>query len=126
MAALPALIERIRSEYLALPGLKLTPAQARRLWPANDEVFGAAIDALVGEGFLRCLPSGSYIAEPRPHRAAAKADVEPRSTRRPIRCPHCHKLNSVGWEQIVSRGLQSSTVRCVACGRIVTLSAISA
>jgi ribosomal protein S27E len=125
VAASPALIERIRSEYLALPALKLTPAQAHRLWPASDEAFGAAMDSLVAEGFLRCLPSGSYVAVPRSRRTVAKADIELRSAASSMRCPHCHKLNTMSREPIFRRPL-SATVRCVACGRIVTVSAISA
>src|ERR671926_1249415 len=94
MSAVPTLIERIRSEYLALPGLKLSDAQARRLWPASDDVLHDALRALIDEGFLRCLPSGTYIAVPRPHGAAAKADLAPHAAHTAIRCPHCHKLNT--------------------------------
>ena len=126
MSSVPILIERIRSEYLALPGLKLSAAQARRLWPATDEVLHAAIAALIDEGFLRCLPSGTYIALPRPHRAAAKADAASRATYASVRCPHCHKLNSTRLDVTISGANASVTVRCEACGRVMSIAALSA
>jgi len=122
MTTLPALIERIRSEYLALPGLKLTIGQARRLWPASDEQFRAAMDTLVEEGFLRHLPSGTYIAMPRPHGAAAKADL-PEPADRLLRCPHCQKLNSIHREQTLTGHNVVTTLRCGGCGRVVTAAA---
>ena len=126
MSSVPALIERIRSEYLALPGLKLSEAQARRLWPATDDALHAAIAALIDEGFLRCLPSGTYIAVPRPHGTAAKADVVPRATHASVRCPHCHKLNSTGRDVAISGPNASLTIRCEACGRVMSITALSA
>jgi hypothetical protein len=125
MSALPTLIDRIRSEYIALPGLKLTAAQARRLWPANEDLFGAAMEALVAEGFLRRLPSGTYICMPRPDGASARADVPPRGTDYLLRCPHCQKLNSVHRERTIAGHSATTTLRCAACGRIVTLAPIS-
>jgi hypothetical protein len=129
MSSVPALIERIRSEYLALPGLKLSEAQARRLWPATDDALHAAIAALIDEGFLRYLPSGTYVAVPRPHGAVAKADVAPRATHASVRCPHCHKLNST-WRDVADvafRGPNASlTIRCEACGRVMSITALSA
>jgi hypothetical protein len=114
MSALSTVVDRIRSEYLALPGLKLTPAQARRLWPSTDGVLEDALRELVAEGFLRYLPSGTYIAVPRPH--AAKAGLEARATDAVLRCPHCYKLNTQYVESI----------RCVACGRVITSAAVPA
>jgi hypothetical protein len=114
MSALSTVVDRIRSEYLALPGLKLTPAQARRLWPSTDGVLEDALRELVAEGFLRYLPSGTYISVPRPH--AAKADLEARVTdalEAMMRCPHCYKLNAQ----------HVSSIRCVACGRVITSAA---
>lgn len=126
MSSVTTLIERIRSEYLALPGLKLSEAQARRLWPASAEALHSAIDALITEGFLRCLPSGTYIAVPRPHGAAAKADLTARGADTTVRCPHCHKLNSARREHTHSGAVAATTLRCIACGRVMTIAAISA
>lgn len=122
---MPALIERIRQEYLALPGLKLTVAQARRLWPARDGVFTAAMDTLAAEGFLRYLPSGSYIAALQPDGTAASAETALRSKERPIGCPHCFKLNTVTRGQTLTGLSPATTSRCIACGCILTVSAIS-
>lgn len=38
MAVSPALTERIRGEFLEMPGLKLTTAQACRLWNLTPEL----------------------------------------------------------------------------------------
>ena len=126
MSAVPVLIERIRSEYLALPGLKLSDAQARRLWPASDGSLDAALRALIEEGFLRCLPSGTYIAVPRPHGASTKADLAPRVTYASIRCPHCHKLNSARRDATATGISAPVTMRCEACGRVLSVTALSA
>lgn len=126
MSSVPVLIERIRSEYLALPGLKLSEAQARRLWPATDDALQAAIAALIDEGFLRHLPSGTYIAVPRPHGAAAKVDAAPRVLHASVRCPHCHKLNSTRRDVTITGPNASVTVRCEACGRVMSITAMSA
>jgi hypothetical protein len=126
VTALPTLIERIRSEYLALPGLKLTVSQARRLWPASDAPFQEALDALVAEGFLCHLPSGAYIAMPRPHQSTIKSDLPPAATDRLLRCPHCRKLNAIHREQTLTRHSATTTLRCAGCGRIVSVSALSA
>jgi phage FluMu protein Com len=126
MPALPILIERIRSEYLALPGLKLTMPQARRLWPASDETLTSAINVLVDEGFLRFLPSGTYISVPRPHHTAAKADLAARTADQSIRCPHCQKLNTIHRDQGGPVAGPGTNIRCVACGRVLTRTAIPA
>jgi hypothetical protein len=53
-------LKRIRSDYLELTGLKLTVAQAARLW--SLEIDGAAIllEELVARGFLICS-EGVYM-----------------------------------------------------------------
>jgi len=106
MTSVTALSERIRHEFVDLPGLKLTMAQACRLWAADERACQAALAALISEGFLRRTPSGAFIALPRPRGASLKASLpEPRH----VRCPHCHHLN-----------LQSSSAaRCVACTRLI-------
>jgi hypothetical protein len=54
------LLERIRGEYLEMPGLRLTPAQAARLWGLSPLLTGALLDALAGDGFLVRTGSGEY------------------------------------------------------------------
>jgi hypothetical protein len=44
----------IRAEYLEMPGLCLTLAQAARLWNADRDECLAALDSLKREGFLDC------------------------------------------------------------------------
>ena len=48
-----ALLERVYREYLELPGLQLTLAQAARLCDTNRETCADALKALVDAGFLR-------------------------------------------------------------------------
>ena len=44
---LHALVERIRSEFLEMPGLRLTLPQASRLWGLDTRSCEAVIDALI-------------------------------------------------------------------------------
>lgn len=46
------LCPRIRSEYLEMPGLNLTLAQACRLWDSEPWMCREALDLLVAAGFL--------------------------------------------------------------------------
>ena len=41
-----------------MPGLRLTPAQATRLWGLEYETCRAVIDRLVASDFLRWTPAG--------------------------------------------------------------------
>jgi hypothetical protein len=51
----------IRSEYSEMPGLSLNRRQVVRLWQLDRPLADALLEHLVGEGFLRCTPTGSYI-----------------------------------------------------------------
>lgn len=55
------LLDRIQGEYLELPGLRLTEAQARRLWDLDRTTCDALLEALVDVRFLRRAPDGSFI-----------------------------------------------------------------
>jgi hypothetical protein len=46
--------ERVRGEFLDIPGLRLTLGQAARLWDVDREACSRVLDALVDEGFLTC------------------------------------------------------------------------
>ena len=46
------LVHLIRSEYLEMPGLKLTPTQARRLWNVDEDSCKAIFEDLVDLRFL--------------------------------------------------------------------------
>jgi hypothetical protein len=45
-------LQRVRAEFLEMPGLRLTPAQARRLWALDEAVCDAILTALVDARFL--------------------------------------------------------------------------
>ena len=47
------LLQRVRSEFTEMPGLRLTVAQASRLWNTDVATSVALLDALVESRFLR-------------------------------------------------------------------------
>jgi hypothetical protein len=51
---------RIRAEYLEMPGLHLTLAQAQRLFGAEPALCHAVLDALVDTNFLCRGSNGTY------------------------------------------------------------------
>lgn len=51
-AMLPHLIQRARAEFTEMPGLRLTLAQAARLWALDAATAAAMLAALVCTGFL--------------------------------------------------------------------------
>ncbi len=53
-------VERVRAEYLEMPGLTLTSCQMRRLWLFDKSVCDAVAAALVTSGFLRRRPDDTY------------------------------------------------------------------
>jgi len=52
--------ERVRAEYLEVPGLTLTRWQMRRFWHIDPSVCNAVVDALVSSGFLWRRPDNTY------------------------------------------------------------------
>jgi len=46
------LVGRIRSEFLEMPGLRLTVLQASRLWGLDEQSCRQVIEILVGSSFL--------------------------------------------------------------------------
>jgi hypothetical protein len=75
------LLQRIRSEFLEMPGLRLTGRQAQRLCGVEQALCQRVLDLLVDTTFLCVTPNGMYArlsdgADPlRP--TPAKADVRP-------------------------------------------------
>ena len=53
-------LDRIRGEYLEMPGLRLTLAQAARFWSLERGVCARVLDALVEARFLIVTSDGSY------------------------------------------------------------------
>jgi hypothetical protein len=51
-------LELLKSEYLEMPGLKLTVPQASRLIALDIDKTQPLLDALADAGFLRRTPSG--------------------------------------------------------------------
>jgi hypothetical protein len=54
-------LQRIQGEYLEMPGLRLTPAQAQRLWGLEHDVCDALLGALVDAKFLTQTRDGAYV-----------------------------------------------------------------
>jgi hypothetical protein len=53
-------IERIRSEFLEMPGLRLTADQIHRLCGVERGQCTGILDTLVRDKFLRANPDGTY------------------------------------------------------------------
>ena len=53
------LVGRIRSEFLEMPGLRLTVTQASRLWGLDEGSCRHVIDVLIGSAFLRWTTNGT-------------------------------------------------------------------
>lgn len=56
------LLARVRGEYAEMPGLRVTPAQACRLWQLDLATCEELFAQLVREGFLFRTDSGFFIA----------------------------------------------------------------
>jgi len=50
---------RVREEFLEMPGLRLTPAQATKLWGLESETCRIVIERLVASDFLRWTAAGA-------------------------------------------------------------------
>jgi len=59
---LESLVARVRGEYFEMPGLRLTVAQACRLWQVDAATCERVLAQLVREGFLHKTETGFYIA----------------------------------------------------------------
>ena len=56
-----ALLYRARGEFLEMPGLRLTPAQAARLWAIDRPTSTSVLDELAATGFLSRTREGAYV-----------------------------------------------------------------
>ncbi len=54
------LVERIRAEFIEQPGLRLTEAQASRLWQLTPATCHEALSMLIASGFLARTPDGRF------------------------------------------------------------------
>jgi len=53
-------LRRVRGEFLEMPGMRLTSAQARRLWNLDAAQTEALLTALVESHFLSRTSDGSF------------------------------------------------------------------
>jgi len=56
-------VSRVRGEFLEMPGLRLTPEQARRLWRLDKNACEAVLGALVDARFLARTRDGAFVRE---------------------------------------------------------------
>jgi hypothetical protein len=54
-------LRRVQGEFLEMPGLRLTQAQARRLWNLEQTMCESLLDTLVRERFLFRTRDGSFM-----------------------------------------------------------------
>jgi hypothetical protein len=57
----PTLLQRVRSEFNEMPGLRLTPAQAGRLLGLDAASCQRVLSALVQSAFLRWTHDGTVV-----------------------------------------------------------------
>ena len=60
-SSLSPTVERVRAEYLEMPGMKLKIEQVRRLCGVERDVCKSVLDVLVADGFLCVRSDGSYV-----------------------------------------------------------------
>jgi hypothetical protein len=58
------LLSRIRGEYLEMPGLRLTHAQAQRLWGLDAQTCSSVLKSLTEDKFLCQRSDGTYCRLP--------------------------------------------------------------
>ena len=54
-------LRRVKGEYIEMPGLRLTIAQAQRLWGLDRAVCDALLGALVDAKFLFRTRDGAFV-----------------------------------------------------------------
>jgi hypothetical protein len=77
----PQLVQRIRAEYLEMPGIMLRPEQVQRLCGVDSSVCESVLEALVESGFLSRRADGAYGRDRNPdisRARQAKAGLEPK------------------------------------------------
>ena len=56
-------LQRIQGEFVEMPGLRLTPSQAQRLWGLERDVCDALLGALVDAKFLSQTRDGAFVRQ---------------------------------------------------------------
>jgi hypothetical protein len=71
------ILRRVRGEFLEMPGLRLTSAQAQRLFGLDCATCAQLLESLVEERFL-CVSGGTYARlSDGPVQAVLKASLDP-------------------------------------------------
>jgi len=55
------MLQRIQGEFVEMPGLRLTAAQAQRLWGIEREICMGLLGALVDAKFLSQTRDGAFV-----------------------------------------------------------------
>ena len=55
------LLNRVRSEFIEMPGLRLRIDQAQRLWNLDRTMCESVLRSLVEAKFLRCFEDDLYV-----------------------------------------------------------------
>ena len=55
------IVDRVRAEFNEMPGLRLTMAQAARLWNLEVSLCERVVERLVRLSFLRRTDTGSFV-----------------------------------------------------------------
>jgi hypothetical protein len=61
ISGLEDMLRRVQGEFLEMPGLRLTPAQARRLWSIDAAACQALLTTLVDAKFLFRTRDGAFM-----------------------------------------------------------------
>jgi hypothetical protein len=72
-----AVMERIRAEFMEMPGLRLTMDEVQRLCGVEPTVCKVILDSLVDAKFLRRQSNGTYA------RVTEGANTQPRPAQQP-------------------------------------------
>ena len=80
-------LERVRAEFLEMPGMKLTIEQVQRLCGVDGSLCRVVLDSLVEAKFLYIKSDGRYVrlTDSSPRRGQARADLDPRRFARSAR-----------------------------------------
>lgn len=80
-----AVVDRVRGEFMEMPGLELTLPQAVRLWTLGADDCRFVVDALVDAGFLKWTPRRTVVRTGRDLRLGAESQTANIAVRRPSR-----------------------------------------
>ena len=69
-------LRRVKGEFLEMPGLRLTQAQARRLWGLDAASCDALLTALIDAKFLFRTRDGAFMRVDTPVTAKARPHHE--------------------------------------------------